>query len=40
MASNDMELLREYAAGRSEPAFTALVSSHLNLVYSTAWRHF
>jgi uncharacterized protein (TIGR03435 family) len=38
MASNDMELLREYAASRSESAFTELVSRHLNWVYSTAWR--
>ena len=34
-----MELLREYAAEKSEQAFAAIVSRHLNLVYSVALRH-
>ena len=33
-----MQLLQEYAASRSEAAFTALVSRHINLVYSAAMR--
>ncbi len=33
-----MQLLQEYAAGRSEQAFTTLVSRHINLVYSAALR--
>ena len=33
-----MQLLQEYATGRSEAAFTALVSRHINLVYSAALR--
>jgi len=33
-----MELVRQYAAHRSEGAFAALVSRHTNLVYSTALR--
>ena len=33
-----MELMREYVADQSESAFTALVSRHTNLVYSTALR--
>ena len=37
-ASDDMQLLQEYASGRSEEAFTALVSRHINLVYSAAMR--
>jgi RNA polymerase sigma factor (sigma-70 family) len=37
-ASDDMQLLQEYASGRSEEAFTALVSRHINLVYSAALR--
>jgi RNA polymerase sigma factor (sigma-70 family) len=37
-ALNDMQLLQEYATGRSEAAFTALVSRHINLVYSAAMR--
>jgi RNA polymerase sigma factor (sigma-70 family) len=36
---DDNELLREYALRNSEPAFDALVSRHINLVYSTALRH-
>src|SRR5690349_6572931 len=35
---SDMELVREYTATRSDAAFTALVTRHLNLVYSTAVR--
>jgi hypothetical protein len=34
MMNNDMELVREYAARQSEPAFETLVSRHINLVYS------
>ena len=34
----DQELLRDYAEHDSEPAFTALVSRHVNLVYSAALR--
>jgi RNA polymerase sigma factor (sigma-70 family) len=37
-ASDDMQLLQQYATGRSEAAFTALVSRHINLVYSAAMR--
>ena len=33
-----MELVREYVTGQSEQAFAALVSRHVNLVYSTAVR--
>jgi len=36
---NDNELLQEYALRNSEPAFDALVSRHINLVYSAALRH-
>jgi RNA polymerase sigma factor (sigma-70 family) len=36
--SDDMQLLQEYAANRSETAFTSLVSRHINLVYSAAMR--
>jgi uncharacterized protein (TIGR03435 family) len=35
---NDITLLREFAANESEAAFAALVSRHLNLVYSVALR--
>jgi RNA polymerase sigma factor (sigma-70 family) len=36
--TDDMTLLREYARGNSEEAFAALVSRHVNLVYSVALR--
>ena len=35
---DDMQLLREYASGHSEEAFSALVSRYINLVYSAALR--
>jgi RNA polymerase sigma factor (sigma-70 family) len=38
MMTDDMTLLREYAHGNSEEAFAALVSRHVNLVYSVALR--
>jgi uncharacterized protein (TIGR03435 family) len=38
MTTDDMELVREYAAHQSESAFAALVSRHANLVYSVALR--
>jgi RNA polymerase sigma factor (sigma-70 family) len=38
MINDDMELVRQYAAHRSESAFAELVSRHTNLVYSTALR--
>jgi uncharacterized protein (TIGR03435 family) len=38
MATDDMELLRQYAVHRSESAFAALVTRHTNLVYSTSLR--
>lgn len=34
----DQELLREYALGRSEGAFEAVVGRHLDLVFATAFR--
>jgi RNA polymerase sigma factor (sigma-70 family) len=34
----DMDLLRQYAGGNSDTAFAALVSRHVNLVYSAALR--
>src|SRR5437899_2034269 len=34
----DMELVKEYASGKSEDAFATLVSRHLNMVYSVALR--
>jgi RNA polymerase sigma factor (sigma-70 family) len=36
---SDWDLLREYLAGGSEPAFSALMQRHLDLVYSVAFRH-
>src|SRR5215471_9938232 len=36
--SGDMELVQEYGSSGSEEAFTALVSRHINLVYSVALR--
>src|SRR5262249_25451464 len=36
--TDDMALLREYAERNSEEAFAALVSQHVNLVYSVALR--
>src|SRR5262245_17074680 len=36
---DDIELLREYASHRSEQAFAALVSRHIDLVHSAALRH-
>jgi DNA-directed RNA polymerase specialized sigma24 family protein len=38
MPNDDLTLLREYARGNSEAAFAALVSRHVNLVYSVALR--
>ena len=38
MTADDLDLLRQYAAGKSEDAFTALVNRHLNLIYSAALR--
>src|SRR5580700_2734163 len=38
MTNSDMALLREYTGHGSEPAFAALVSQHVNLVYSVALR--
>jgi RNA polymerase sigma factor (sigma-70 family) len=38
MMTDDATLLREYAGRNSEEAFTALVSRHVNLVYSVALR--
>ncbi|MDB6019255.1 MAG: hypothetical protein JWR19_3744 [Pedosphaera sp.] len=38
MMHDDMELVRNYAAHRSERAFEMLVARHLNLVYSAALR--
>jgi RNA polymerase sigma factor (sigma-70 family) len=38
MMTDDTTLLREYAGRNSEEAFTALVSRHVNLVYSVALR--
>src|ERR1035441_2158567 len=38
MLNDDLTLLREYARRNSETAFAALVSRHINLVYSVALR--
>jgi uncharacterized protein (TIGR03435 family) len=38
MMNDDMALVREYAASRSERAFETLVTRHLDLVYSAALR--
>src|SRR5258708_23971454 len=38
MMTDDMELVRQYARWKSEEAFAALVSRHVNLVYSVALR--
>ncbi len=38
MTNDDIALLREYARNNSEAAFAALVSRHVNLVYSVALR--
>ncbi len=38
MMNDDMTLVREYAASRSESAFEQLVARHLNLVYSATLR--
>jgi RNA polymerase sigma factor (sigma-70 family) len=38
MPNDDLNLLREYSRNHSEPAFAALVSRHVNLVYSVALR--
>ena len=35
---NDLELLHEYVTDGSERAFSALVSRHVDLVFSTAFR--
>src|SRR6185436_8343248 len=34
----DLELVREYASRKCEDAFAALVSRHINMVYSVALR--
>jgi RNA polymerase sigma factor (sigma-70 family) len=37
-AKSDVQLLRQYAVEKSEPAFGELVHRHADLVYSAAWR--
>ena len=39
MPTDDLTLLREFAATRSEPAFAELVRRHLPLVHAAARRH-
>ena len=39
MINDDMELVRDYAAHQSEPAFETLVARHAGLVHSAALRH-
>src|SRR5207249_3644831 len=39
MTVDDIELLRRYAKLKSEEAFAALVSRHINMVYSVALRN-
>ena len=36
---DDSALLRQYAENHSDEAFAALVTRHVNLVYSVALRH-
>jgi len=38
MMTDDMDLVRAYAVGQSEPAFAELVARHVNLVYSAGLR--
>jgi RNA polymerase sigma factor (sigma-70 family) len=38
MDGEDFELLQDYVANQSEPAFRALVDRHVNMVYATALR--
>jgi DNA-directed RNA polymerase specialized sigma24 family protein len=38
-STDDSLLLRQYAENNSDEAFTALVTRHINLVYSFALRH-
>src|SRR6202795_5028251 len=38
MTINDMELVRQFTRDKSGDAFTALVTRHVNLVYSVALR--
>ena len=35
---SDLELVQQYVRENSQPAFTALVNRHVNLVYSAAKR--
>src|SRR4051812_42932082 len=38
MTTDDMDLVREYAASQSDSAFEAILTRHVNLVYSAAFR--